>query len=56
MRKPKYNRNNSQSDLSDYVSSTSSSVELSDQIACGYTTCIQHHTQCKICLIGKIKW
>ena len=56
MRKPKYSSNNSQSDLSDYASSISSSVKLSDQIpnpSCRHTTCIQHHTQPEIHLVGK---
>ena len=56
MRKPKCSRNNSQSDLRDYASSTSSSVKLSDQIAnpsCGHTTCMQHHSQPKLHLVGK---
>ena len=56
MRKPKNIRNNSQNNLHDSVSSTSSSVKLSDQIvnpSHGHNTFIQHHTHLKIYLVGK---
>ena len=43
MKKPKYSRNNSKSNLSDYVSSPSSSVKITNQTvnpSCGCITCI----------------
>ena len=56
IRKPKYNRNNSQSDVSDYAPSTQSSVRIPDQIAnlsCGHITCMQPCTRSRIHLVGK---
>ena len=56
IRKPKYGRNNIQSELSHYTSSTSSSVKILDQIANPshrHINCIQLHTQTKIHLVWK---
>ena len=50
IQKPKFSINNSQSDLSDYTSSISSSVKLSDQMA---NLSYGHHAQPKIHSIEK---
>ena len=57
LKKSKFSRNNSQSYLSDYTSSTSSSVKLPKQITNPSPECIpsiQHHNQPKIHLAGKV--
>ena len=56
MEKSRYSRNNSQSDLSDYASSTSSPVRIPDQIANPshkQITCMQPHSWSEIHIVEK---
>ena len=57
MMRPKYSRNTSQSNVSDYTSSTSSSVRIPDQIAnpsCGHITCMQPCTWSRSARIAQL--
>ena len=56
MRKSRYSRNNNQSNLSDYTSSTSSSMRVPNQItnpSCECITCIQPHKLSQIHSVEK---
>ena len=58
VRKTKLKRNDSQSDLKDYTSSTSSSIKITKQItnqSHGGITCIQHTVRSKIPTAGKVQ-